>query len=71
MIRKFRLWLRDRFLPAYCRDDLLAENDRLRRELAEQQRTIEQLRAYADGLEYAARRNVHVKIYNGKEVKGG
>ena len=69
-MRKFKLWLRGRFLPAYCRDDLLAENDRLRRELAEQQRTIDRLRAYADGLEYAARRNVRVKIYNGKEVKG-
>lgn len=68
-MKRFKKWLRDRFLPAYCRDDLLAENDRLRRELAEKRRTIDCLRAYADGLEYSMRKQARIKIYNGKEVK--
>ena len=64
---KFKKWLYMRFLPAYCRDDLLEKNDRLTAKLRQQAITIARLEEYIDGLEYAMRRAGRITI-NAKEV---
>jgi len=64
---KFKKWLYKRFLPAYCRDDLMEKNARLTAKLQQQAVTIAKLEAYIDGLEYAMRRAGRITI-NAKEV---
>lgn len=68
MIRKFKNWLYNRFLPAYCRDDLMEENARLLAANAEQKREIERLNAYIAGMQTALRRQTRITI-NGGEVR--
>jgi hypothetical protein len=66
-MKKIKAWLVDQFLPAYCRDDLLAQNARLLAANAEQKQEIERLQAYIDGLHTAIRRQPRIVIY-GTEV---
>lgn len=58
MIRRFRKWLTEHFLPVWAKETILEENQVLHRELDRQKAAYKQLRAYADGLEqglYAVR----------------
>lgn len=64
---KFKKWLYNRFLPAYCRDNLMETNARLLSANAAQKREIERLNAYISGLETAMRNQRRVVIRN--EVK--
>lgn len=64
---KFKRWLYDRFLPAWCREDLLEANAKLSAKVQEQRREIERLRAYIDVLQDATRRPPRIVI-NCKEV---
>lgn len=48
-------WLVRRFLPMWAKETILAENERLRAQLAESRAQCERLRAYADGLEQGLR----------------
>lgn len=68
MIRLKR-WLRERFLPLWCREDLLSENEAQRREIERLQAENGRLRAYIAGLEYAARRRVTVNNYPGRDTE--
>lgn len=43
-------WLRERYLPAYLRDDLLEENKRLRKCVEDQEHEIQRLNSYIDGM---------------------
>lgn len=54
-MNKLKVWLCMRFLPAWCKDELLEENTRLRRELTEAQQENKRLRAYIDGVHTALR----------------
>jgi len=65
---KFKQWLYQRFLPAYCRDDLMEANTRLLAANAAQKQEIDRLRSYIAGLETAMRRQPRITIY-GTEVK--
>lgn len=65
---KFKKWLYDRFLPAWCRDDLLRQNELLAAQYKAQQREIERLRAYIEGVQAASRRNQPRITINCKEV---
>ena len=67
---KFKTWLIHKFLPDYCRDDLLEVNDRLMAANAAQKQEIVRLNAYIDGLHAALRRQPRITIY-GTEVKKG
>ncbi len=69
MFKKWKRWLFRRFLPAWCREELLAENDALCRDLERARRENNTLRAYIDGMEYAIRRQGRVIIHTG-EVRG-
>lgn len=53
MIRKLQKWLRERYLPEYCRQKLLEENDRLRKKLDRKEKEIIRLNGYVEGLEEA------------------
>ena len=66
-MKKIKAWLVNKFLPTYCRDDLLAQNARLLYANAEQKHEIERLQAYIDGLHTAIRRQPRIVIY-GTEV---
>lgn len=65
---KFKRWLYTRFLPAWCRDDLIETNARLLAANKEQKQEIDRLRSYIAGLETAMRRQPRITIY-GTEVK--
>lgn len=65
---RFKQWLYNRFLPAYCREDLLEANARLLAANAAQKQEIERLRAYINGLHTALRRQPRITVY-GTEVK--
>jgi len=48
---KIKKWLYERFLPAWCRDDLIEANRRLQEKVDAQAREIERLNAYIDGVQ--------------------
>jgi len=66
---KFKQWLINRFLPAYCRDELKEENRRLAAKVAEQQAEIDRLNAYIAGLETAMRAQRRITINVGEVSK--
>lgn len=66
-MRRFKKWLYGKFLPAYCRDDLLEANARLRAKVNDQAREIERLNAYIDGMEDAMLRQPRI-IIKAREV---
>lgn len=67
-MRKFKQWLYNRFLPAWCRDDLMETNARLLAANEAQKQEIERLNAYISGLHTALRRWPRIAIY-GTEVR--
>lgn len=64
---KLKKWLCERFLPAYCRDAMLEETNRLKRALDEYRDENAKLRAYIGGMETAIRQRTRITI-NAKEV---
>lgn len=66
-MNRFKSWLVDQFLPAYCRDEVLAYNKSLRQEATALRQENERLRAYISGLETAMRNQRRIVIRN--EVK--
>lgn len=66
-MRKFRKWLLEKFLPAWAKDSVYAENKRLLAQLERQAQDMRELDAYIDGLETALRSMRRIVINN--EVK--
>lgn len=66
---KFKTWLYNRFLPAWCKDDLLAANKRLETVATEQRQEIERLNAYIGGLETGIRAQRRMTINVGEVNK--
>lgn len=60
-MRKIKDWLLLRFLPAWAKESVYAENRMLRERIEEQQHELDRLEAYAAGLEYALRRRVVIR----------
>lgn len=60
-MKRIRDWLLLRFLPAWAKESVYKENQRLRDKLEQQQHEIDRLNAYAAGLEYAVRRRMVIK----------
>ncbi len=69
MIKRFNVWLRERFLPEWARRQLVEENEKLIKQLAEECRKIKQMEAYIQGLHDGLRRQRQVVIHN-HAVKG-
>lgn len=66
-MRKFKRWLIERFLPAWCREELLTENRRLRERVQRQAAEIDRLNAYVDGVRDAIRRQPRIIINGGEQ----
>lgn len=64
MIRRFRSWLRLRFLPEWARQQLVEENQRLTRELAGAKQEIARLESYIAGMQDGLRRQRRIVINN-------
>ena len=64
MIKKFRRWLRERFLPEYCRQQLLEENEQLRTDLARAQQRLKEQGAYIEGMQDALHTLRRITIQN-------
>ena len=64
---KFKRWLYERFLPAWCRDGLVEANRRLQAKVDAQAAEIDRLNAYIDGMQDAMIRQSRI-IINGKEA---
>lgn len=61
---KFKKWLLERFLPAYCRDSLMEENKRLSSRMLELESESKELRAYINGIQAALRAQRRVTFHN-------
>lgn len=66
-MRRFKRWLIERFLPAWCREELLTENRRLRERVQRQAAEIDRLNAYVDGVRDAIRRQPRITINGGEQ----
>lgn len=61
---KIKKWLYNKFLPAWCKDDLLANNASLVKKVGDQKIEIERLKAYINGIETAMRYQRRVTVRN-------
>lgn len=66
-MKKLKTWLLERFLPAWVKDTVYQENNRLLVQLERQKQEIRELHAYIDGLETGLRSLRRMTIRN--EVK--
>ena len=64
IVGKLKKWLFDRFLPAYCRDGLLEENERLSGRMLKLEAENKELRAYIGGMQTALRAQRRVTFHN-------
>ena len=64
-MKRFKQWLYNRFLPAWCKDDLMSVNQRLSKVIVEQRAEIDRLNAYIEGFETAARLQRRITINTG------
>lgn len=58
---RIKEWFLLHFLPAWAKESVYKENQKLKEQIELQLREIERLNAYAAGLEYAAKRRVVIK----------
>lgn len=58
---KIKKWFVMRYLPAWAKESVYKENQRLKERIQEQQHEIDRLNAYAAGLEYAAKRRITIR----------
>ena len=70
-MNRVKKWLVETYLPAYARAAMQEDQARLRRRLEQEIAKNRQLRAYAEGLEYAldalGRQDVRVRIGGGED----
>lgn len=68
-MRKFKTWLFNTFLPAYAKDTLLREAEKLATENAELRHQIAERDAYIEGLERGLRsqRRIIINTTGGKQ----
>jgi hypothetical protein len=64
-MNKIKAWLYNKFLPAYCKDDLISVNQHLTGVILEQKQEIDRLNAYINGMETAIRFRNRITINNG------
>lgn len=57
-------WLTDHFLPMWAKETVLAENRRLKAENQSLRQKIQELEAYAQGLQVGIRSLKRISIYN-------
>lgn len=67
MIRRFKSWLINIFLPAWAKDSIYRENEALRLEVSDLQAKLREREAFIEGLERGVRAQRRIVINN--EVK--
>lgn len=65
MLGRFKRWLILKYLPAWCRDELLEENRQLREKVERQAGEIAQLNAYIEGVTDAMRHQPRIIVNGG------
>ena len=65
-MKRIKKWLFNRFLPAYCKDRLMRENEALADKVREMRQENRELRAYIDGLERGVRAAKKIQIVNNR-----
>ena len=66
---RLKRWIIDKFLPTWCRSELMDENRRLTEKIEKQAAKIDRLNAYIDGLQDALCRQPKI-IINGGDASG-
>lgn len=66
---RWKRWMINKFLPAWCRSELMDENRRLTEKIEKQSAKIDRLNAYIDGLQDALCRQPKI-IINGGDASG-
>lgn len=67
-MKKIKDWLIDRFLPVWAKQELLAENAKLKAENARLRAKVREQEAYIDGLEAGIKAQRRIVINNNREV---
>lgn len=70
-MRKLKRWLLEKYLPAWCREELLTENDKLEKKIKKQAAKIECLNAYIDGMKDGIRRRPLISFFGGGSLELG
>lgn len=68
-MRKIKKWLIERILPVWARAELMAENERLRQEIADLRLELRLQNEYIDGLTAGIRAQRRIIINTTSEVK--
>ena len=63
-MKNFKKWLCERYLPAWCREELLEENRRLSQRQQELMLEIDRLTAYLAGIQTALKAGRKITIHN-------
>ena len=69
MIKKFKNWLVNHFLPMWAKETVLADNRRLLREVEDLRSQVDKKTAYIKGLEDGIRAQRRIVIHNGEVRK--
>lgn len=67
-MKRIRMWLLYRFLPEYCKQKILEENERLKLQVSDLKQEIGEREAYIRGLEYGIRRQRIAIFGNAKKA---
>lgn len=68
-MNRLRKWLVEKYLPAYAREVLMEENERLQKKLDAARGELREVQHYAAGLEYAVRHLPAMTVMNNYENK--
>lgn len=66
MWKRFKNWLINKFLPAWCRQECLDEIRHLREKTEQQTAEISRLNAYIEGMREALKRQPRITVTGGK-----
>lgn len=70
MIKYVKAWLLTKYLPEWCREEMLGRNGKLEQRVDELKQENDMLRAYINGMHDAAKRRQKIIITAGGVVDG-
>lgn len=62
-MRNLNKWFCEKFLPTWCREEMIDENNRLTRRVIELKSENAALKSYIEGMETALRLSKRIKIF--------
>lgn len=66
MLKRFKKWLFEKFLPDWCKEKLIEENDDLKKQVESLKKTIDMQKSYIDGMKYGFRAAKRINNKNGE-----